>query len=197
MQGRIRVVMVIAAALAAACGGAGSEVAAPESTTTSSSDVPHQASPSSTPPVPTSAPSTTPEAERETVEPEPVVSTSTTAPPVDPTGQESQPEPEPEPPARRTVDAGETFVIRTGEVVLVADVEVTLVEATSPGEGCHDCPLQAHVRATSDGRTEDLWFSFSGNMAPGAEEDARTEQAFGHTFRAERIDDGELELTVT
>lgn len=76
------------------------------------------------------------------------------------------------------------------------DIEVTLVEAHGPSEGCSDCPNRAILEVKLGSKVQVLDYSFSGMMVPRLLERARRKPAFGYVFVAHRIAEGKLTLRV-
>lgn len=75
-------------------------------------------------------------------------------------------------------------------------IEVTLVEAHGPAEGCQDCPSQAMLEVSCGTEAERLNYSLSGMMVLELLERARRKPAFGYVFVAGRITEGEFTLIV-
>lgn len=76
------------------------------------------------------------------------------------------------------------------------DIEVTLVEAHEPPQGCNDCPNRATLEVKHGSQVQTLYYSLSGMMVPELLERARRKPAFGYVFVARRIAEGEFTLRV-
>lgn len=76
------------------------------------------------------------------------------------------------------------------------DIQVLLVEAHGPPEGCFDCPNTATLMVSSDGEASELNYSFSGNMPVESLQKARRKAAFGFVFMVVRIDEGSFTVRV-
>lgn len=85
-----------------------------------------------------------------------------------------------------------------GDVVSIAgaEIEILLVEAHGPGPDCHDCPNSALLLVRSNGDTQELKYTFSGNMLRELLIKAKRKEAFGYVLIAERIDDDSFTLRV-
>jgi hypothetical protein len=95
------------------------------------------------------------------------------------------------------VTSGTTFTLAEGQTVRFESLKITLVRADAADpEDCQDCPLEAEVVVTDGRTTERLLFRFSGNMPADTAEEARTAEAFGHTFRIARVIPGEADLRI-
>jgi hypothetical protein len=98
----------------------------------------------------------------------------------------------------REIGLGPSFELTPGRCARVADagLEVVLVEAHGPRPDCTDCPNRATLRVVREGRSEELKFSFSGNMPMPLLEKARRRSAHGYQFVVMRIVEGNITLMV-
>lgn len=122
----------------------------------------------------------------------PTTATPDTTPPTDPPSVDTS-----------IVDAGSFALGNEIELGTLAtatvegtDIEVTLIEASGPGDDCADCPLRAVLSVRSGNATTELRYSFSGMMEPEALDKARRRHAHGFEFVVLRIADGDVTVVV-
>lgn len=101
-------------------------------------------------------------------------------------------------PQTQTIRLGEKMDMKPGQTAVLEGtaVQITLLEAHGPPEGCHDCPVKARVQVTLNGQTQIVAYSFSGNMVFELLQEARRKVAFDYRFIAARIDENSFTLLV-
>jgi len=75
-------------------------------------------------------------------------------------------------------------------------IELSLLEAHGPAQGCFDCPIGATLRVRSGAESQELSYSFSANALPEVLAKLRRKAAFGFAFIAVRIVEGSLTIRV-
>jgi len=97
-----------------------------------------------------------------------------------------------------TVRLSEDFDIALGELVRVesTEIELSLSESHGPPPGCFDCPNRVTLVVQAGNETQVLNYSLSGNMSLDALQKARRLTAFGFTFIAVKIAEGNVTLRV-
>ena len=99
---------------------------------------------------------------------------------------------------RHQVALGGDITLAPGDVAAIAGlpVEVTLVEAHGPRDGCNDCPNEVVLSVRSSAAVERLSFSIGGGMLPELLEQARQQTAFGVVFYIASIEEGSARIRV-